>query len=404
MRNRVLIFVLLLSLGCAFLGLVLLNSETDRSVTLAELVSRDSRTAQPKENLKELVQSVRHGGLWLGSLEMDLIFYAVLAICGILLAIRAIVSAVRLGRAERILQARNHSGYNEINEAGARPVASARSSRLGSPVADVAASSLSATRRTGATLFSPARAWARLAPYGYGLTGRMILTFTSVIAAFGALTLVLVYFTLTSSLTKQWIERARVTAVNVSDSAPVYLFRKDAAGLREILRRYASRPGMAYVLIEDRKNKIVFHSFTVLPEELQNAAPSNHLRSESQRVFRMGDGMVYEVSTPVLEGRIGAVRVGIWKDEVDADISKTIVPIIKLVVFVVCAGILMAILLVWRITRPILRLANSARRISEGELDTLSLTVDDSSEFGELSRSFERMRSSVKAAMSRLHD
>jgi sensor histidine kinase regulating citrate/malate metabolism len=232
----------------------------------------------------------------------------------------------------------------------------------------------------------------------------MILTFTSVIAAFGALTLVLVYFTLTSSLTKQWIERARVTAVNVSDSAPVYLFRKDAAGLREILRRYASRPGMAYVLIEDRKNKIVFHSFTVLPEELQNAAPSNHLRSESQRVFRMGDGMVYEVSTPVLEGRIGAVRVGIWKDEVDADISKTIVPIIKLVVFVVCAGILMAILLVWRITRPILRLVNSARRISEGELDTLSLTVDDSSEFGELSRSFERMRSSVKAAMSRLHD
>jgi nitrogen fixation/metabolism regulation signal transduction histidine kinase len=64
----------------------------------------------------------------------------------------------------------------------------------------------------------------------------------------------------------------------------------------------------------------------------------------------------------------------------------------------------MAILLVWRITRPILRLVNSARRISEGELDTLSLTVDDSSEFGELSRSFERMRSSVKAAMSRLHD
>jgi HAMP domain-containing protein len=404
MRNRVLIFVLLLSLGCAFLGLVLLNSETDRSVTLAELVSRDSRTAQPKENLKELVQSVRHDGLSLASLEVDLIFYAVLAICGILLAIRAIVSAVRLGRAERILQARNHSSYNEIDEAGARPVASARSSRLGSPVANVAASSLSATRRTGATRFFPTRAWARLTPYGYGLTGRMIFTFTAVIAAFGALTLVLVYFTLTSSLTKQWIERARVTAVNVSDSASVYLFRKDAAGLREILRRYASRPGMAYVLIEDRKNKIVFHSFTVLPEELQNAAPSDHLRSESQRVFRMGDRTVYEVSTPVLEGRSGAVRVGIWKDEVDADISKTIVPIIKLVVFVVCGGILMAILLVWRITRPILRLVNSARRISEGELDTLSLTVDDISEFGELSRSFERMRSSVKAAMSRLQD
>ena len=114
--------------------------------------------------------------------------------------------------------------------------------------------------------------------------------------------------------------------------------------------------------------------------------------------------MVYEVRVPILEGQMGAVRVGIWKDDVDAEISKTVVPILKLVVLVVCGGVFMAIFLVWRITRPILRLVRTARRISEGELDIPSLGVNDAGEFGELSRSFERMRSSVKAAIVRLNE
>ena len=101
---------------------------------------------------------------------------------------------------------------------------------------------------------------------------------------------------------------------------------------------------------------------------------------------------------------MGAVRVGIWKDDVDTEIGKTVVPIVKLIVLVVCGGVLMAIFLVRRITRPIVRLVRTARRISEGELDIPSLGVNEAGEFGELSRSFERMRSSVKAAIVRLNE
>jgi methyl-accepting chemotaxis protein len=160
---------------------------------------------------------------------------------------------------------------------------------------------------------------------------------------------------------------------------------------------------MAYVVIEDRQGEILSHSFAVLPQQVQNTAPINPPETR-QRLFRLGDRMVYEVRVPILEGQMGAVRVGIWKDDVDAEISKTVVPILKLVVLVVCGGVFMAIFLVWRITRPILRLVRTARRISEGELDIPSLGVNDVGEFGELSRSFERMRSSVKAAIVRLNE
>jgi nitrogen fixation/metabolism regulation signal transduction histidine kinase len=98
------------------------------------------------------------------------------------------------------------------------------------------------------------------------------------------------------------------------------------------------------------------------------------------------------------------VRVGIWKDQIDDEINKTLIPIVKFIVLVFCGGILMAIFLTWRITRPIVRLVRTARRVSEGELDVPSLGVEDTDEFGELSRSFERMRSSVKAALTRLDE
>jgi HAMP domain-containing protein len=446
MRNRILGFVLLVSLVCVFLGLVLSNSRTDNSVTLADVVSQNARVGGANETVRQLAQSVRHGGSWLANLEVDLIFYVVLAACGILLTFRAIVSAVRISRAERLLRSRDHAGYHLINEAEARAVEvkTLPSTQLGltpETAVDSPPASRSTARRSHLAHLLPTRTWSRVISYGHGLSGKMIFTFTAIIAAFGALTLALVYFTLNSSLTKQWIQRATVTAVNVSDSAPSHLFKKDAVRLREFLRKYANRPGVAYVLIEDRQGEILSHSFAVLPQQIQNrpqtetqdrkkavtleaqefirrfllhVLPEGFMRirhfaisiaqGDVERLFRLGDGMVYEVRVPILEGQMGAVRVGIWKDDVDAEISKTVIPIMKLVVLVVCGGILMVIFLVWRITRPILRLVRTARRISEGELDVPSLGVNDAGEFGELSRSFERMRSSVKAAIVRLNE
>ena len=403
MRNRILGFALLFSLGCVFLGLVLSNSKTDNSVTLADVVLQDSRVGGANETVKQLAQS------GLPNLGVDLIFYGVLAACGILLAFRAIVSAVRISRAERLLRSRDHAGYNLINEVEARsvevkPPRSTQFVLMPEAAADSPTSSRSIARRSHLAHLLPTRAWSGVLSHGHGLTGKMIFTFTAIIVAFGALTLALVYFTLKSSLTKQWIQRARVTAVNVSDGAPSHLFKKDAIRLSEFLRTYANRSGMAYVLIEDRQGEILSHSFAVLPQQVQNTVPIDRPQTERQSLFRLGDGMVYEVRVPILEGQMGAVRVGIWKDDVDAEISKTVVPIVKLVLLVVCGGILMAIFLVWRITRPILRLVRTARRISEGELDVPSLGVNDTGEFGELSRSFERMRSSVKAAIIRLNE
>ena len=238
--------------------------------------------------------------------------------------------------------------------------------------------------------------------YMQSLSGRMVATFTCIVAMLGLVTIAVVYFTVKSSLRYHAIERARITAVNVSDSAAGYILKKNPKDMRELLQKRTHRSELAYILVQNNLNKIYAHTFDVLPTELENT--SSAVGDQGERSLRLGEAAVIEVSVPILEGRSGTVRIGIWQNEIDREISREITPLIKVLFLVVTGGILMAIYLAWKINRPIVRLVRSAQKISDGDLDAPSFGTADKTEFGELARALERMRSSIKAALARLSE
>ena len=335
---------------------------------------------------------------------MESFFYATLGVCVFLIALRALIFLTCVTRKEGSRGLRGSAGSSTgtqqaSNEAGT-PL-QALHPALPAGLDDREAKEPNAQVRSILAVLSLARRlWPLNVFYGHGLTGKMIIIFTAIIAAFGVLTIATVYLALTSSLKSHAIERASVTALNISYSVPARTLKKDISNLRELLRKHTRRPGVAYVLIENRAGEILVHSFAVLPEELKRRAPIG--APKKWRTLEMARGAVYEVAVPVLEGQSGAVRLGIWRDEVDAEIFRTIVPVIKLIMLAIGISIFVAIFLAWKINRPIRKLVQAARSISGGDLDTPSPGVEDTTEFGELSRALERMRSSVKAAMVRL--
>jgi HAMP domain-containing protein len=187
----------------------------------------------------------------------------------------------------------------------------------------------------------------------------------------------------------------------VSDGATPYLLKSNPVGLRELLRKYGSRPDLAYIVVEDRARKVFAHSLPVLPDEIENSARTPNASRET-RLLRLGDDEVYEVAAPVLEGRGGSVRVGVWRERIDQEIRATLMPLMSWLLGLTLAGVLLAMFLAWRINRPIFRLVSAAKAISSGDLDRPTPNVGDKGEFAELSRAIERLRSSVKAAMVRL--
>lgn len=378
-------------------------------MTLAELVLLDEKNSALAHAKIDFVEAAAVDNLFLAGLEIASIFYAVLGVCGFIIAIRAVVSILRALNEERLRASQPsyefHGNVSRPARANIELAAAARGSSPGTepdfnePVAEERRAS---RVRRAVSPFAPSRVLDHLSYYTHGLTGKMVLTFAGIVAAFGLLTIALVYFTLTSSLSKHVIQRASVTAANVSAGAPAFLLRNNATGLRELLRKHASRPELAYILVENRAGEIFAHSFAVLPQEVQGRSSLGDRPADSRRMLRVGENGVEEVSVPILEGRGGAVRVGIWRAHVDAEINETVIPLIKLLGLVVVVGILIAVFLAWRINRPILRLVAAAKAISRGDLDVPASRVEDANEFGELSRAIERMRSSVKAAMIRL--
>jgi HAMP domain-containing protein len=80
----------------------------------------------------------------------------------------------------------------------------------------------------------------------------------------------------------------------------------------------------------------------------------------------------------------------------------TVLPIVGLIVVCLALGIGLSIMLASKTIRPILDLKAIADDISRGRLDT-SVSIQTNDEVGELGRSLERMRASLKAAMVRLN-
>jgi HAMP domain-containing protein len=118
----------------------------------------------------------------------------------------------------------------------------------------------------------------------------------------------------------------------------------------------------------------------------------------------LADRTVYETAVPVLEGQLGRVHVGFWADAVQSEIRRALLPIIGIIAVIPLAGALLSFLLAHWIVRPIVGLREIADKVTMGDLETSvgGECVSSRDEIGDLARSLERMRSSLRAAMLRL--
>jgi two-component system, sensor histidine kinase len=237
---------------------------------------------------------------------------------------------------------------------------------------------------------------------GFSLTGKVITGLVSVITLLGLLIIGVVYQFTRGALRDQFDLRALAIATNLSDAAAAHVVRKNVLELSGLLRNYALVQGVEYAFIEDAKGAVIAHTLGTFPAELKpTALAEGRLRPQS-RTLRFEGKIVYETSVPILGGQVGTAHLGIRRDFVEEEIRRTLFPMMVIIAVLVLAGIIISALLVGVMTQPIRHLGHVADTMSKGDLDTpVSIGIESHGEIGDLARSLERMRSSLKAAMSR---
>lgn len=240
-----------------------------------------------------------------------------------------------------------------------------------------------------------------LGSQGNTLQRKIAAAFSGIIGFVALLVLTIVYLQMGRALRAEHDERGMIIATNLSDAAAGLIMGKNTLELNALTTKYARLDGISYVYIEDAKGEILTNSLKGSAQELGPSAGGAGQYQPGRVELTLGGRSVVETRMPVLEGRAGVTHVGMWADTVEKKVRATLLPVIALIGVAVAAGIVLVFLLARWIIRPLLGLAVVADKISKGHLDT-PVAIDSPDEIGELARSLERMRASLKAAMSRL--
>jgi HAMP domain-containing protein len=230
-----------------------------------------------------------------------------------------------------------------------------------------------------------------------GLRWKISATFGGLILVLGVLVIGIVYYFTSEALQKQVDLRASAIATNLSDASAGLVSRRSTLELDALVAKYGRLDGVAYAFIQDPKGEIVVSSMQPFPAELKDAGGT-----AASRMTHVRGKTVYETRSPLLDGQLGMVRVGLWAETIQDDVRATLLPIIGLILGCLVLGVVLSIMLASKTIRPILDLKAIADDISRGRLDT-SVAIQSNDEVGELGRSLERMRASLKAAMIRLN-
>lgn len=231
-----------------------------------------------------------------------------------------------------------------------------------------------------------------------GLKWKISTTFSGLILVLGLLVIGIVYYFTGNALQRQVDLRSTALAANLADAAAGFVTRKSTLELDALVAKYGRLDGVAYALIQGPKGEMLASSMQPFPAELKEVDGL----SRASRVTRVRGKSVYETRSALLDGQLGTVRVGLWEETVQDDMRATLLPIVGLIVACLALGVGLSIMLASKTIRPILDLKTVADEISRGRLDT-TVSIQSNDEVGELGRSLERMRASLKAAMIRLN-
>lgn len=228
--------------------------------------------------------------------------------------------------------------------------------------------------------------------------------FAGAMLILGLLVTAAVYQLSKNALRDQVDQRVLLLANTLSDAAAGYIVGGNFLALHALARKYTLLDGVAFAFIENSKGEVIVHTLGTFPPELQPGLAMTRQRQIYRRELSWAGRTVYATGVPILEGQLGAVHVGFWGDAVEKEIQHTLLPLIGVMAIVPLIGALASFLLAHWIVRPIVGLTEIADKVTMGDLETSvsGKCVRSRDEIGDLARSLERMRSSLKAAMLRL--
>lgn len=194
--------------------------------------------------------------------------------------------------------------------------------------------------------------------------------------------------TMNAQLEEQSVSAARDLAARAAD--PILL--NDLLALHDLLKEtIANNPNIRYAFIVDNRGQIIAHTFEGgFPLDLISFNSTQTGEHHHTALIQTDEGLVWDTAVPILDGKVGAARVGLSDASVRAAVSTLTAQLILTIVLVSMTGVLVAVFLTWILTRPIISLAQATQAVAKGSFSPrVPRWAND--EIGDLADAFNAM-------------
>jgi PAS domain S-box-containing protein len=184
-------------------------------------------------------------------------------------------------------------------------------------------------------------------------------------------------------------DKGFLLANNLAQTVTNPLLLNDMVSIRDSFDNVKkSYPDVEYIFLTDSEGIVLVHTFDKgFPKALQNMTKPSKTMKES--VIDTETGIIHEFNAPVFRN-IGYIHVGLTENGVRAQILEASRRLLLLAVSALVIGGIFSYLTGKRLTEPISKLTEGAKRINKGVLDQ-KIDISTGDELGELARTFNDM-------------
>ncbi len=212
------------------------------------------------------------------------------------------------------------------------------------------------------------------------------------VVLFGGVAIIQARNTLTASMTAQLEEQSVSISRDLAARSTDPILLNDLLRLHDLLdETIANNPNVRYAFLVDAHGQVIVNTF-------QGGFPPNLLSLNSVQpnehhhtvLIQTDEGLIWDTAVPILDGKIGTARIGLSDASMRTAVSTLTVQFLLTIILVSAIGILVAALLTWILTRPILSLANATQAVAKGDFSP-RVTRWANDELGDLADAFNIM-------------
>jgi two-component system response regulator HydG len=231
----------------------------------------------------------------------------------------------------------------------------------------------------------------------------LLLAIGVIVLASGALISQLVTHRYSASLMEGAVAQAQNVSHKLALDATEAVLINDLVGLQRLLEgQIAAHPAVSYIFIM-RDGQVLSHTFQAgVPVELiaANAVTGSEAGHIEKIVSDKGERFL-DIAWPIFGGRAGTLRIGFSEEPYRQRVADLWFEMSFITVLILAGALVAGHLFVFRLTRPLLRLADDVEAVGEDHLVPLS-PVKGRAEVTRLASAFNRMISRLKDYTGRL--